>query len=196
MTPAEHIKEIERAVEIYSRDFHVYCDTQALTDFRICSVSLAALQGAIRAGVGAPAQPTLTMKPLQWCDEREPNEHIRYNHVLAESAIGQFSIEWKSWKKYDSRCVYVGGEYIDSGSTLEDAKKIAERHLRNVVEALTTAAPVDAAVQKDAARYRFLRDGNWSDMGLEWYIVLQVGLLWDDKIDAAIAAQQGGTNAS
>ena len=56
MTPAEHIKEIERAVEIYSRDFAIYCDTQALTDFRVCSVSLAALQGAIRAGVGAPAQ--------------------------------------------------------------------------------------------------------------------------------------------
>ena len=57
MTPAEHIKAIERAVEIYSRDFAIYCDTQALTDFRVCSVSLAALQGAIQAGVGAPAQP-------------------------------------------------------------------------------------------------------------------------------------------
>ena len=95
-----------------------------------------------RAALAAPAQPTLTMKPLQWCDEREPNEDVHYHHVVAESPLGRITVEWKGWKKYDSRCVYVGGEYIDSGSTLEDAKKIAERHLRNVVEALTTAAQV------------------------------------------------------
>ena len=86
------------------------------------------------------AQATLMIKPLQWSDEREPSEDVRYNHVVAESPLGRITVEWKGWKKYDSRCVYVGGEYIDSGSTLEDAKKIAEYHLQNVVEALTTAA--------------------------------------------------------
>ena len=86
------------------------------------------------------AQATLTIKPLQWSDEREPSEDVRYNHVVAESPLGRITVEWKGWKKYDSRCVYVGGEYIDSGSTLEEAKKIAERHLQNVVEALTTPA--------------------------------------------------------
>ena len=93
----------------------------------------------------APAQPALALKPLQWSDEREPNEDVRYNHVVAESPLGRITIEWKGWKKYDSRCVYVGGEYIDSGNTLEDAKKIAECHLQNVVEALTTAAPAPVA---------------------------------------------------
>ena len=84
MTPAEHTKEIERAVEIYSRDFHIYCDTQALTDFRICSVSLAALQGAIRAGVGAPAQ----QKACNWSLMDEDNG-------VWESACGE------AWKFID-----------------------------------------------------------------------------------------------
>lgn len=68
MTPAEHIKAIERAVEIYSRDFAIYCNTQALTDFRVCSVSLATLQAAIQAGVGAPvpAQPIMCKPPKSW----------------------------------------------------------------------------------------------------------------------------------
>ena len=78
-------------------------------------------------------------------------------------------------------------------------------HARCLLEAASVrlAAPLrppaqaqhlDAAVQedaKDAARYRFLRDGEWRDTGLERYIVLQLGLMWDDKIDAAIAAQHG-----
>ena len=66
MTPAEHAKSIERAVEIYSRDFAIYCHTQALTDFRVCSVNLATLQAAIQAGVGAPAQPIMCQPPKSW----------------------------------------------------------------------------------------------------------------------------------
>ena len=54
------------------------------------------------------------------------------------------------------------------------------------------AAPVDATVQRDAARYRFLRDGEWRRTDLESVIRLQLNTLWDSKIDAAIAAQQGG----
>ena len=48
---------------------------------------------------------------------------------------------------------------------------------------------------KDAARYRFLRNGEWRDTELEPFIRLQLNALWDSKIDAAIAAQQG-TDAS
>ena len=41
---------------------------------------------------------------------------------------------------------------------------------------------------KDAARYRFLRNGEWRDTELEPFIRLQRNSLWDSKIDAAIAA--------
>ena len=51
--------------------------------------------------------------------------------------------------------------------------------------------PVDS-VQEDAARYRFLRDGEWRDTDLEPFIRLQLNTLWDAKIDAARAAQEGG----
>ena len=57
----------------------------------------------------------------------------------------------------------------------------------------TAQAQKDA---KDAARYRFLRDGKWRDTALEMIIVLQRNSLWDSKIDAAIAAQKGITHAS
>ena len=42
------------------------------------------------------------------------------------------------------------------------------------------------SVQEDAARYRFLRDGEWRDTDLEPFIRLQLITLWDAKIDAAI----------
>lgn len=41
------------------------------------------------------------------------------------------------------------------------------------------------SVQEDAARYRFLRDGEWRDTDLEPFIRLQLNTLWDAKIDAA-----------
>ena len=42
----------------------------------------------------------------------------------------------------------------------------------------------------DAARYRFLRDGEWRDTDLEPFIRLQLNTLWDAAIDAA--RKQGG----
>jgi len=43
----------------------------------------------------------------------------------------------------------------------------------------------------DAARYRWLRDGEWRDTDLEPFIRLQLNTLWDAKIDDARAAQEG-----
>src|SRR5699024_4320011 len=68
-----------------------------------------------------------TKNLLNWSEEHEANESIRYNHILADSPIGQFSIEWKGWKEHDAMCVYLDGDYIDSVNTLEDAKLIAEK---------------------------------------------------------------------
>lgn len=46
-------------------------------------------------------------------------------------------------------------------------------------------------VALDAARYRFLRDGEWRRTDLESVIRLQLNTLWDSHIDAAIAAKKG-----
>lgn len=48
------------------------------------------------------------------------------------------------------------------------------------------------SVLEDAARYRYLRDGDWRENDkLESIIRLQLNSLWDAAIDAARAAQEG-----
>ena len=46
------------------------------------------------------------------------------------------------------------------------------------------AQPVAQA--QDAARYQFLRDGEWRDTELEPFIRLQLNTMWDAAIDAAM----------
>ena len=46
-------------------------------------------------------------------------------------------------------------------------------------------SPPADSVLEDAARYRFLRDGEWRDTDLEPFIRLQLNTLWDAKIDDA-----------
>ena len=55
-----------------------------------------------------------------------------------------------------------------------------------------TISPQADSVLGDAARYRYLRDGEWRGTDLEPFIRLQLNTLWDAKIDAARAAQEGG----
>ena len=87
---------------------------------------------ALRAAVAQPVQPSsaLVMRPLQWSEQRDPFEGIRYNHVVASSAIGLISIEWKSWKEFDPYVVFIDGDYLGVESKLEDAKALAVNHLR------------------------------------------------------------------
>ena len=66
---------------------------------------------------------------LVWSSEHEANEFIRYNHVLADSPLGKFSIEWKGWKDHDSYCIYVDGYYLDYANNLDEAKLIADKRL-------------------------------------------------------------------
>ena len=61
------------------------------------------------------------------------------------------------------------------------------------VEMLAATPPAQAAdsVLEDAARYRYLRDGDWREHEkLESVIRLQLNALWDETIDAA--RKQGG----
>ena len=111
--------------------------------------------------------------------------HKAINADRAASSVYSRSMDWVRvfWQQH----------------TQADALSMTMAELHDDVELVIRAAcgaaqatPVDAAVLRDAARYRFLRDGDWRDTGLERYIVLQLGLMWDDKIDAAIADQQGG----
>ena len=83
---------------------------------------------------------------LVWSSEHEANESIRYNHVLADSPLGQFSIEWKGWKDHDSYGTYLDGYYLDSANDLDEAKLIAEKCLADKAHELFEFFGVDYAV--------------------------------------------------
>ena len=74
----------------------------------------------------------------------------------------------------------------------EDEAKAEARHIGGTARAIPLyTAPQADSVLEDAARYRYLRDGDWREHEeLESVIRLQLNTLWDAKIDAARAAQE------
>ena len=73
-------------------------------------------------------------KPLVWSEEREPNKENNYNHVVAESSLGTYIIEWKGWKEYDSKVIFLNGEFIAVyDSSLEEVKKyVNDYHMKTM----------------------------------------------------------------
>jgi len=91
--------------------------------------------------VAVPAQEA-RVKPLQWSNEQEPCDGCRYNHVVADSGLGRFSVEWKGWKD-DSYTVYLAGEHIGDSIDLAGAKLMAEQYAHRVVLSLLAAPQGD-----------------------------------------------------
>lgn len=84
-------------------------------------------------GTAAPQSHGSAIKAIEWSEEKQPCEDCRYNHVTGKTGLGEFSIEWKGWKDYDSRVVYLNGEYVGSGWDLDEAKQIAATHLAQLI---------------------------------------------------------------
>lgn len=76
------------------------------------------------------------IKPLQWSEATQPNEQHRYDHVLASSALGVFSIEWKGWKKYDSPCLMLDGDFLEAYTSVDEAKAGAAAYIKNLIDSL------------------------------------------------------------
>lgn len=97
---------------------------------------------------------TATLKPLAWTDPAPPNEHgCRYDHVTAETPLGQFSVEWKSWKAHDSRDLYLAGEHIKSCHDLDEAKTAAADHLASLVLACLEDSPLEQGAPVDVLAF-------------------------------------------
>ena len=77
----------------------------------------------------------MKIKPLQWSNVREPNELVRYHHVIAETPFGMFLITWKGWKERDTPTVDASpcGDVFIAGVDLEDTKRLAEEEYRKCV---------------------------------------------------------------
>jgi hypothetical protein len=62
--------------------------------------------------------------PLQWSEPRPPTKDVcSYDHVVAETPLGEIRLEWKGWKDHgDSPCGEMPwGEFIVAHD-LNDAK--------------------------------------------------------------------------
>ena len=101
---------------------------------------------------------------------------------------------WSAWKGMISlhrRVLSLEAQLSAIGAgSVEPLRKQAEETSDNTLtmaEALIIQRTVDA---RDAARYRWLRDNDWrSDEKMEPVIRLHLNAIWDEKIDAAMAAQ-------
>ena len=83
----------------------------------------------------------MKLKPLQWSNNREPCEKCRYNHVVADSGLGEILIAWKGWKEFDSYTAYVNGEHLGDATNLVKAKLMVEQHMQRVVLSMIEAPP-------------------------------------------------------
>lgn len=73
--------------------------------------------------------PAVQLAPLVWSLPQPPEAQCRYDHVRAVTALGTFSIEWKSWKAHDSFTLYVAGEHVSDSYSLQEAKDEATLYL-------------------------------------------------------------------
>lgn len=74
---------------------------------------------------------------LNWSEISEPKEGVSfYTHTIAETPIGKFKIEWKSWKESDTYSIMLDEQYIGDEFELEYAKERAEQFVKSKLEEL------------------------------------------------------------
>lgn len=64
----------------------------------------------------------MKVKDIDWTEEFQPHKHCSYNHLIGRTGLGDFQIEWKGWKTYDGRCIYLCGDYLETVDSTEEAK--------------------------------------------------------------------------
>ncbi len=74
---------------------------------------------------------------MKWTEPKPPTKDVSYyNHTTLETPLGQFKIEWKSWKEYADFSIFLDDKYITEGDDLDDAKDIVFQHLVRVYKEL------------------------------------------------------------
>lgn len=78
----------------------------------------------------------MKVKSIEWSEESQANEEIRYNHVIGKTPLGNFEIIWKSWKEYPSYTIeHTVFGYVGDHASLEDAKADAQKRYESTVKA-------------------------------------------------------------
>lgn len=76
---------------------------------------------------------------MNWTEPKPPTNGISYyDHTILETPLGEFRIEWKSWKKFDSFSILLNQmEYIGEGNSLEDAKSKVKDYIMEKYQKLS-----------------------------------------------------------
>ena len=131
-------------------------------------------------GVEAPAAPVSTYVEVRECPDCG---HVGINDTDGSKAACN-TCEWYGDSPREDKCPGCNRVGTMSAACPKCGSRtllLAETHL------LVAHAQADA---RDAARYRWLRDNDWrNDEKMEPVIRLHLNAIWDEKIDAAMAAQ-------
>lgn len=71
-----------------------------------------------------------------WSKPKKASEEIPYDHVVWITPISKYIITWKSWKENPSYDVELDEIWLGSAYDLDEAKKIAENHLNELIDEL------------------------------------------------------------
>lgn len=78
------------------------------------------------------------IRDLYWSGPWPPNARIRYDHFVAQTPIGEFSIEWKSWKTDPDYSLNLNSVEQATFHSVDEAKAGAANIIRDVVKCLVT----------------------------------------------------------
>lgn len=107
------------------------------------------------------------VKALEWSEHAPPDgKDCFYDHVMAVTPFGTYSIEWKGWKAHDPRTVFFhGGEetVVANETTLDEAKTAAQADYETrILSALlpsSTEAQAGSAKDSELAQAMAALDG-------------------------------------
>lgn len=83
------------------------------------------------------------MAEITFSEERPASEQVRYNHVVATTPLGEYTIIWKGWKDYDPPWIDGPLEFGESADDVPHAKELIMQHLKRVRDSLIAALPVE-----------------------------------------------------
>ena len=76
--------------------------------------------------------------PLEWSEPRPPTKGVsHYDHVVAETPLGDITLEWKSWKDDDAPCGQMPWDEFVSGMDLNEAKQKVQAAWDKMITTLT-----------------------------------------------------------
>ena len=78
----------------------------------------------------------MNVKAIVWGVHGEPNDKIRYDHVVGVTPIGEYLITWKSWKEYPTFTIDAhpfNSDFCPCEMYLHKAKDECQKHFDRMI---------------------------------------------------------------